>query len=385
MQSNVETRGGFMNGETGSNEKIRYAVAGLGHIVQVAVLPAFKKAQNSELVSIISGDATKRRELAHKYRLKTVYSYEEYEQALSEVDAVYIGLPNHLHREYTIKAAEAGKHVLCEKPMAVTVEDCEAMIEAARRNNTKLMVAYRLHFEQGNLEAVQIANDGTLGEPRFFSSDFGQQVVADNIRVTEPVERGGGPVYDMGVYCINAARYLFREEPVEVMAFSAKKGEQRFSKVDEMTSVAMRFPGDRLASFTCSFGSADVSRYTLVGTKGTLTAEPAYEYSSGITYRTTIDGKTKTIKIPKRDQFAAELLYFSRCIQQDKQPEPSGVEGLADVRIIEAIYESTKSGKAVKIAPPEKSERPSLDQEIHRPGHEKPETIKVKSPSGEAA
>jgi predicted dehydrogenase len=189
----------------------------------------------------------------------------------------------------------------------------------------------------------------------------------------------------MGVYCINAARYLFREEPVEVMAFSAKKGEQRFSKVDEMTSVAMRFPGDRLASFTCSFGSADVSRYTLVGTKGTLTAEPAYEYSSGITYRTTIDGKTKTIKIPKRDQFAAELLYFSRCIQQDKQPEPSGVEGLADVRIIEAIYESTKSGKAVKIAPPEKSERPSLDQEIHRPGHEKPETIKVKSPSGEAA
>lgn len=374
-----------MNGETGSTRQVRYAVVGLGHIVQVAVLPAFKRAQNSQLISIISGDETKRKELARKYKLKSVFSYAEYQQALADVDAVYIGLPNHLHREYTIKAAEAGKHVLCEKPMAVTAEDCEAMIEAARRNNVKLMIAYRLHFEQGNLEAVQIVNEGKLGEPRFFSSDFGQQVVADNIRVTQPVERGGGPVYDMGVYCINAARYLFRDEPVEVMAFSAKGGEERFSKVDEMTSVTLRFPGERLATFTCSFGSADVGRYTLVGTKGTLTAEPAFEYASGIRYRTTIDGKTQTRKLPKRDQFAAELIYFSECIQKDKQPEPSGVEGLADVRIIEAIYESAKSGKVVKIAPPEKSERPDLDQEIHRPGHGEPETVNVKSPSGEAA
>ena len=374
-----------MNGETGSTRQVRYAVVGLGHIVQVAVLPAFKRAQNSQLISIISGDETKRKELARKYKLKSVFSYAEYQQALADVDAVYIGLPNHLHREYTIKAAEAGKHVLCEKPMAVTAEDCEAMIEAARRNNVKLMTAYRLHFEQGNLEAVQSVNEGKLGEPRFFSSDFGQQVVADNIRVTQPVERGGGPVYDMGVYCINAARYLFRDEPVEVMAFSAKGGEERFSKVDEMTSVTLRFPGERLATFTCSFGSADVGRYTLVGTKGTLTAEPAFEYASGIRYRTTIDGKTQTRKLPKRDQFAAELIYFSECIQKDKQPEPSGVEGLADVRIIEAIYESAKSGKVVKIAPPEKSERPDLDQEIHRPGHGEPETVNVKSPSGEAA
>jgi glucose-fructose oxidoreductase len=374
-----------VNGKTESNDKVRYAVVGLGHIVQVAVLPAFKKARNSRLVSIISGDETKRTELARKYKLKKVFSYEEYQQALSEVDAVYIGLPNHLHREYTIKAAEAGKHVLCEKPMAVTAEDCEAMIEAAQRNKVKLMIAYRLHFEQGNLEAVQIARDGKLGEPRFFSSDFGQQVAADNIRVTEPVERGGGPVYDMGVYCINAARYLFRDEPFELMAFSANNGDERFSKVEEMTSVTMRFPGERLATFTCSFGSADVSRYTLVGTKGTLTAEPAYEYASGITYRTTIDGKTKPRKIPKRDQFAAELIYFSDCIQKGKEPEPSGAEGLADVRIIQAIYESARSGKTVKIALPEKSERPSLDQEIHRPGHGEPETINAKSPSGEAA
>lgn len=374
-----------MNSKTESNEKVRYAVVGLGHIVQVAVLPAFKSAQNSKLVSLISEDETKRTELARKYKLKNVYSYEDYEQALSEVDAVYIGLPNHLHREYTIKAAELGKHVLCEKPMAVTAEDCELMIEAAKRNGTKLMIAYRLHFEQGNLEAVQIVKEGKLGEPRFFSSDFGQQVAADNIRVTEPVERGGGPVYDMGVYCINAARYLFRDEPFEVIAFSAKNTDERFSKVDEMTSVTMRFPGERLATFTSSFGSADVSRYTLVGTKGTLTAEPAYEYASGIRYQTTIDGKMQTRRIPKRDQFAAELIYFSDCIQKGKEPEPSGAEGLADVKIIQAIYESAKSGKAVKIVLPEKSQRPSLAQEIHRSGHGEPETVNAKSPSGEAA
>ena len=374
-----------MRSETAPNETVRYAVVGLGHIVQVAVLPAFKKAQNSKLVSIISGDETKRVEIARKYRLKTVYSYEQYEQALSEVDAVYIGVPNHLHRKYTIRAAEAGKHVLCEKPMAVTAEDCEAMIEATKRNKVKLMIAYRLHFEQGNLEAIQIANDGQLGDPRFFSSDFGQQVVADNIRVTEPVERGGGPVYDMGVYCINASRYLFRDEPTEVMAFSANNDEGRFSNVEEMTSVTMRFPGERLANFTCSFGSADVSRYTLVGTKGMLSAEPAYEYSSGIRYQTIVDGKMQKRRIPKRDQFAAELIYFSECIQQDKEPEPSGVEGLADVRIIEAVYESAKSGRAVKLTPVEKLKRPGLDQEIHRSGHGKPETIKAKPPSGEAA
>ncbi|HEX3323061.1 MAG TPA: Gfo/Idh/MocA family oxidoreductase, partial [Terriglobales bacterium] len=208
---------------------------------------------------------------------------------------------------------------------------------------------------------------------------------ADNIRVTEPVERGGGPVYDMGVYCINASRYLFRDEPTEVMAFSANNGEGRFSNAEEMTSVTMRFPGERLANFTCSFGSADVSRYTLVGTKGMLSAEPAYEYSSGIRYQTIIDGKMRTRRIPKRDQFAAELIYFSECIQQDKEPEPSGVEGLADVRIIEAVYESAKSGRAVQLSPVDKLKRPGLDQEIHRSGHGKPETIKAKPPSGEAA
>ena len=203
-----------------SKEKIRYAVVGLGHIAQVAVLPAFRRAANSELLALVSGDPKKLKELGKKYRLEHLYSYDDYGRALANVDAVYLALPNHLHREYAVRAAAAGVHVLCEKPMAVTQEDCHAMIQAARQNRSKLMIAYRLHFEQGNLEAIELANSGKLGTARLFTSEFSQQVADKNIR-TMSSSRGGGPLYDMGVYCINAARYLFRSEPIEVSAVAA--------------------------------------------------------------------------------------------------------------------------------------------------------------------
>src|SRR5882724_13017882 len=268
--------------------KVRYAVVGLGHIAQVAVLPAFKSARNSRIAALVSGDPRKRKTLGKKYRVARGFSYEEYDQALSLVDAVYLALPNHLHKEYAVRAAEAGVHVLCEKPMAVTEEECEAMIAAAEKNRIKLMAAYRLHFEKGNLEAIQTIKNGRLGKPRIFSSDFAQQVKANNVRVTEPVSRGGGPVYDMGVYCINAARYLFGAEPIQVFATSASKNEARFRNAEEMTAAVIKFPGDRLATFTASFGAADIGRYTLVGTRGTLTADPGYEYAEGINLRVTI-------------------------------------------------------------------------------------------------
>jgi predicted dehydrogenase len=195
-----------------SRFKVRYAVVGLGHIAQIAVLPAFKSARNSEIFALVSGDSRKRETLAKKYRVAQACSYEDYDQILSLVDAVYLALPNHLHKEYAVRAAEKGVHVLCEKPMAVTEEECEAMITAAEQNRVKLMVAYRLHFEKGNLDAIRAVKTGRLGKPRIFNSEFAQQVKANNVRVTEPVSRGGGPVYDMGVYCINAARYLFGSE-----------------------------------------------------------------------------------------------------------------------------------------------------------------------------
>jgi predicted dehydrogenase len=373
--------GGSREGQ--SQKKIRYAVVGLGHLAQVAVLPAFKNTSNSSLAAIVSGDSQKLKRLGQKYNLEHVFSYDDYDRALTEVDAVYLVLPNHLHREYVVRAAEAGVHVLCEKPMAVTEEDCKAMIEAADANKVKLMIAYRLHFEEANLEAIRLLKSGKLGNPRIFDSAFSQQVADDNVRVTQPVEKGGGPVYDMGIYCINAARYLFQGEPTAVLASSANNGEKRFRGIDEMTSVVMHFPGERLASFTCSFGAADVSRYSVIGTKGLLTAEPAYDYSIGLRHQLTIGEKTTTRSFPRRDQFAAELIYFSECILKDREPEPSGWEGLADVRIVRAIYESARTGKAVELAGLPAKKKPTMRQEIHRPAHGKPKTVNAESPSGE--
>jgi glucose-fructose oxidoreductase len=370
-----------------TSKTVRYAVVGLGHIAQVAVLPAFKNAKNSELVALVSSDPEKQQKLTEQYNVDRVYSYDQYEECLSQgVDAVYIALPNHLHRDYAIRALNAGVHVLCEKPLAVTEADCEAIIDAAQKNDRKLMVAYRLHLEKGNLQAIEWANNGQLGDTRFFSSEFAQQVVENNVRVTEDVAHGGGPLYDMGVYCINAARYLFRDEPTHVFATISNNGENRFQKTEEMTTVLLRFPKGRIATFTASFGAADVGRYTLVGTKGILTADPAYEYADAIKLELTLEGKRTKRTFAKRDQFGAELVYFSNCILRKRDPEPSGAEGLADVRVVQAAYESARDGRMIELPPfPEKYQRPNLNQETHRPSHGKPETIKTESPSGEAA
>ena len=368
-----------------SRRKVRYAVVGLGHIAQVAVLPAFRNSANSELFALVSGDPDKLEKVGKKYELEHLYSYDDYSRALSNVDAVYLTLPNHLHREYAVRAAAAGVHVLCEKPMAVTSEDCKAMIEAAKQNHAKLMIAYRLHFEAGNLEAIRLARAGKLGTLRIFTSEFAQQVADDNVRVRESVARGGGPVYDMGVYCINAARYLFGSEPTEVFAITGNNGDKRFQRIEEMTSVMMRFPEDRLATFTCSFGAADVSRYALIGTKGVLRADPAYEYARALKHQLTGGEKSKSRTFPRRDQFAALLVYFSDCVLKDKAPEPSGLEGLADVRIVEAIYESARTKKTVPLPELPGLKRPTINQEIHRPAHGKPRVVHAKPPSREAA
>ncbi len=358
--------------------QIRYAVVGLGHIAQVAVLPAFGNARrNSKLVALVSGDPVKLEQLGRKYGVEKTYSYEQYDECLkSGIDAVYIALPNNLHCEYAVRAARAGKHVLVEKPMAVTEEECERMTRAAREAGVKLMVAYRLHFERANLEAAEAVRSGRIGEPRLFNSTFCTPVEPGNIRVSR--EAGGGVLWDIGIYCINAARALFRDEPLEVLAATAG----RLDEVEETVSATLRFPNERLASFTASFGAAKVSEYRLAGTKGDLAVEPAYDYARPLKHRLTLEGETRERRFAKRDQFAPELLYFSDCVLQNRAPEPGGDEGLADVRIIRALYRSAESGQPVRLAPFAKRERPSLEQEIRRPPVDKPEVIHARAPSG---
>jgi predicted dehydrogenase len=363
------------------NHKVRYAVVGLGYIAQIAVLPAFVKAKNAELVALVSDDPKKLAKLGKKYNVPFRYSYDEYDACLcsGEVDAVYIALPNNLHREYTVRACRARVHVLCEKPMAVTESDCEAMIAAAKENRTRLMIAYRLHFEEANMKAVEIARSGKLGNLRAFNSLFTMQVKEGDIRLQKDL--GGGTLYDIGIYCINAARYIFQAEPVEVFAWSANNGEKRFEEVDEMTSAILRFPDERLASFTSSFGASDVSAYQIVGSEGDLRVDPAYEFVGDLKHRLTIKGKTRERTFSKRDQFAPELLYFSDCVIKGQEPEPSGREGLADVRIIRALYHSAASGKPVKLDEFERDQRPTIEQEIHQPPVKKPRLVRAATPT----
>src|SRR5258706_82076 len=211
-----------------SSAVVRYAVVGQGYIAQAAVLPAFRHARaNSRLVALVSGDPAKRRELGRTYDVAT-YSYDEYETCLKsgDVDAVYIALPNSMHREYTVRPADCGVHVLGEKPLAVTEAECKAMIAACRRRKVKLMPAYRLHFERATLQALRDTGaHGVIGEPRLFISSFTSNVQPPNIRLE--AEMGGGTLYDIGVYCINAARHLFRAEPIEVDCITVKGDEKQ--------------------------------------------------------------------------------------------------------------------------------------------------------------
>jgi glucose-fructose oxidoreductase len=359
--------------------QIRYAVVGLGHIAQVAVLPAFGNSRrNSKLAALVSGDPVKLEELGAKYGVEHRCGYDGYDALLKSgaIDAVYIALPNSLHCDYAVRAAEAGVHVLVEKPMAPTEAECERMARAARDAGVKLMVAYRLHFERANLEAIEVARSGRIGEPRLFSSTFSMHVVPGNIRVKSAL--GGGVLYDIGIYCINAARGLFRDEPLEARAAASGS----IGDVEESISCMLRFPHERLATFTCSFGAADVSEYRLVGTKGDLAVEPAYEYAMALQHRLSLDGEVKERRFAKRDQFAPELLYFSDCVLKNQDPEPSADEGLADVRVIRALYQSAESGRPVELAPFEKRARQSLEQEIRRPPVDKPQTVHAQAPSG---
>ncbi|MDQ3265186.1 MAG: Gfo/Idh/MocA family oxidoreductase [Myxococcota bacterium] len=364
--------------------QLSYAVVGLGHIAQAAVLPAFAHAQeNSRLGALVTGDPEKQARLTRKYKVK-VYRYDALERCVAEtgVEAVYLALPNHLHAEFTERCARLGLHVLCEKPMAVSTEECHRMIAACDSAGVRLMIAYRLHFEEANLKAMEAVRSGVIGEPRIFNSTFSFQVARDNIRTQR--ELGGGVLWDIGVYCLNAARYLFRAEPVEVYAQTATGRDARFVDTEEGASVLLRFPGDRLASFAVSFGAAATARYQLLGTEGQLSLENAYEYRGALTLSVTDKkGKTRTHRVEPRDQFAPELIYFSRCVLEHRRPEPDGLEGLADVRVIEAAYESARTGRPIRLEPVAKHRRPGADQQIARPAIPAPALVNVEAPGAD--
>lgn len=361
-----------------TTSKVRYAVVGAGNIAQVAVLPAFKNAQeNSELVALVSGDPTKRRKLCDKYDIPHDADYADFEALLkaARVDAVYIATPNNEHLEYTVRAAKAGVHVLCEKPLAASASDTMVMADACKYSNVKLMCAYRLHFDEATLRTYELISQGRIGEAKLFDSTFCHVVRPGDTR-TRPEKEGGGALLDLGVYCINMARHVFQAEPLQVSAMSVMN-----EGSDETTTATLWFAGNRIAHFTVSNVASAVSSFRVVGTEGDLLCEPAYDYAVAQEHYVTRDGKTEHDKFGVRDQFAPQLIHFSDCILNDRQPKPSAAEALADLRIIDAIVKSAANGRVIVLEPTRHAYHPKPEQEIHKRAVSQPKTINAPSPS----
>ena len=360
---------------------IRYAVIGLGYFAQASVLPAFARLRNSKLEAIVSGDRAKLDKVGDAYRVPHRVGYDELDALLRAglVDAVYIVTPNSLHAEHAIRAARAGVHVLCEKPLAVTQQECSAIIEAAREAEVRLMVGYRLHFEPANLAAIQAIRSGRIGIPRCFDAVFTMQVRPGNVRLK--ADLGGGPLRDLGIYCVNAARYLFRDEPTEVIAFADRlPTDARFAEVDEHVSGMLRFSEGRLATFVAGFGAADVARCEVVGTSGTLRLDPAFHHAVPLKLEIKAE-ETIRRSYKKRDQIAAEIGYFSDCILERIDPEPSGIEGMADVRILEALELSIQRHAPVAVEPMRDDRDPDPSQKRYVAPHPMPHLVGASEPS----
>jgi predicted dehydrogenase len=369
-----------MKAKVVTGSRVRYAVVGLGWISQAAFMPGVEHTGNSEMVALVTGHEEKAKKLGERYGISKLYSYDEFDVLLAsgEIDAVYLALPNFEHVDYAVRTLETGIHLLLEKPMAVSVEECERIIAASERTGAKLMVAYRLHHEPGTLEALRVVRDGELGAIRMFSSVFSQQVAASNHRAKHGY--WAGPVPDMGPYPLNAVRNLFGAEPIEVFATGVCTDPERFN-FDDTVSVVLKFEGNRVAQFCLSYNGGDVDEYRIVGDKGDLRSEPAYQVGSAVKHIKTVARSTREKTFSKTDHFGGELKYFSDCVLNDRKPEADGQEGLLDVRVLVAIEESLKSGVARRLTPVHRSRRPVGEQVETLRAVKEPELVGAKKPS----
>jgi predicted dehydrogenase len=335
------------------DKKLGWAVVGLGNLAIHEILPAFAKCQNSKVTALVSGHPDKANRLAQQYGVnpKNIYNYQNYDSIKDnpEVDIIYIVLPNGMHAEYTIRGFQAGKHVLTEKPMANTPDDCQKMIDAGRKAGRKLMVAYRCRYEPYNKEAIRIARSGELGPTQVILANNGWRVTdPDQWRLKKDLA-GGGSMMDIGIYALQAARYLSGEEPTEVNALIyTAPNDPRFKEVEENINFQLRFPSGILANCTSSYGYDAQSHYRVIGTKGWLEMEPASIYR-GLRMRVHHDGVTEEKSLPVLDHFALEMDHMSECVMQNKEPLTPGEEGLRDLKIMMAVYLAAKTGKTVKL------------------------------------
>ena len=334
-------------------KKLGWAIVGLGSLSINQILPAFAKCEKSRIVAFVSGHPDKANKLALRYGVspKNIYNYENYDSIKnnSDVDVIYIVLPNGMHAEYTVRGLQAGKHVLCEKPMANTPSECQQMIDAGHKANRKLMVAYRCQYEPYNREAIRIARSQELGPTQMILADAGFPIGDPTQWRLNKQLAGGGSMMDIGIYALNASRYLTGEEPAEVNAMiRSQPGDPRFKEVEEHVTFQLRFPSGILANCSSSYGYAQQSHYRVMGTKARLEMDPATWYS-GQRMWIERDNTIEQRDLPVVDQFAAEMDHMSDCVTQNKQPLTPGEEGMRDMTIIQAIYKAAQNGNSVKL------------------------------------
>jgi predicted dehydrogenase len=354
------------------DRRVGYAIVGLGRLSLNQILPALSASKYSKVVALVSGDPDKAKKVARQYGVRdtAIYDYASFEKLAGnpEVQVVYIVLPNGLHAEYTVRAAAIGKHVLCEKPMAISSAECQKMIDACKKARRLLMIAYRSQYEPMDRMIAKWVREKQLGPLREFIAGNSQNVGDPGQWRLKRALAGGGPMPDVGIYCLNAARFLSGEEPFEVVATTWQPDDDpRFREVEQSVHFVLRFPGGLTATCMSSYASHESRFFRLQGAHGWVEMNPAFGYN-GLQLRKgeLVEGKNATtqIGIDPVDQFAREIDHMSLCVVRGQMPHTPGEEGLQDQRIVEAIYESARTGRAVKIAAPAGPTRgPEPDEE----------------------
>src|SRR6202046_1142026 len=329
-----------------SEKKLGFALCGLGNLSTHQIAPALQKTAHCRLAGIITGTPAKAVRWKAQYGIadKNIYDYQTMHRIADNpaIDVVYVVTPNALHLEYALIAAKAGKHVFCEKPMEISVERCRQMIDAVKAANRVLGVGYRCRFEPHHLECMRLARSKEFGALKVVDAYFGYNSPPAVWRLNRALA-GGGPLMDVGIYALQASRYLTGEEPVWVSAATTQGDPARFSQVEESVLWQAKFPSGAVSHCGSSYNAASTGYFRALAEHGWFGLDPAFNYDGTRGMRS--DGKP--IELAPTDQVAVEMDDFAPCIMERTATRVPGEEGLRDVGIMMAIYESARTGKPI--------------------------------------
>ncbi|MEA1831314.1 Gfo/Idh/MocA family oxidoreductase [Methylobacterium durans] len=341
-------------------KRVGFCLVGLGRLSLEELLPAFAESKKARVVALMSGSPDKAKLVAQQYGIPAdaVYGYGEWDRLKGNaaVQAVYIVTPNAVHRDQVVAAAGAGKHVLCEKPMANSAAEARDMIAACERANVRLMIAYRCQYEPYNREVARLARSGAFGKPRLIQAFNGQTTGLPEQWRLKKALAGGGALPDIGIYCLNTARALLGEEPVSVQAqvFSPPE-DSKFAEVEETVSFTLQFPSGVIAQCLTSYGVHEARKLSVHTPAADIELQNAFAYEGQRLVVSHKDGKQQSRDnrvLAQKNQFALEIDHFARCVIENRRPRTPGEEGLQDHVLMEAIYEAARTGAPVKVGPP---------------------------------